>query len=158
MFSYKYCEIFKNTFFIEHLWWLILQYLEIFMKTYFRGPSWHFRRFAKWWGKIMDRNTLYKLQTNHIPQIFKGYLPQILLCPFLNTLSHIILKYWHIEYFFLFCCCRKMLTMMEINQIPAIQKAIVTNLLTNTVKVLLVKKNNTFRLLSCHLVSEGWFN
>ena len=37
VFSYKYCEIFKNTFFIEHLWWLILQYLEIFMKTYFRG-------------------------------------------------------------------------------------------------------------------------
>ena len=33
-----------------------------------------------------------------------------------------------------------MLTMMEINQIPTIQKAIVTNLLTNTVKVLFVKK------------------
>ena len=48
--------------------------------------------------------------------------------------------------------------MMEINQIPTIQKAIVTNLLTNTVKVLFVKKKNTFRLLSCHLVSEGWFN
>ena len=105
----------------------------------------------------MDRNTFYKLQTNHIPQIFKGYLPQILLGPFLNALSDIILKYWHIEYFFLFCCYRKMLTMMEINQIPTIQKSIVTNLLTNTVKVLFVKKN-TFRLLSCHLVSVGWFN
>ena len=24
MFSCQYCEIFKNTFFIEHLWWLLV--------------------------------------------------------------------------------------------------------------------------------------
>ena len=37
-----------------------------------------------------------------------------------------------------------MLTMMEINQIPTTQKAIVTNLLTNTVKVLFVKKKKKY--------------
>ena len=28
VFSCEFCEISKNTFFIEHLWWLLLQYVH----------------------------------------------------------------------------------------------------------------------------------
>ena len=28
MFSCEFCEVFKNTFFIEHLWWLLLIFEE----------------------------------------------------------------------------------------------------------------------------------
>ena len=29
VFSYEFCEVFKNTFFIEHLWWLLLAFQSV---------------------------------------------------------------------------------------------------------------------------------
>ena len=36
MFSYEFCEIFKNTFFTEHLWWLLLSLMS---ESILRGGS-----------------------------------------------------------------------------------------------------------------------
>ena len=37
MYSYEFCEIFKNTFFIERLWWLLLEETEESFKVNFRN-------------------------------------------------------------------------------------------------------------------------
>ena len=34
MLSWEFCEIFKNTFFIEHIWWLLLKLIQVMLPKY----------------------------------------------------------------------------------------------------------------------------
>ena len=101
MFFYEFCEITKNTFFTEHLRTTapgnrekvkgikILCNSEIFPLTFM------FDKVFKMDQVKFVKDSLYKIWKNVVClsrpypfKLFKGYLTQILLGPFLNTLSH----------------------------------------------------------------------